>query len=74
MDIAPVSRLYDSGAQDKAAGLEAELEVLKKALSEARRQLAESRRDAKAGGSRSAVYRTLGLAALLSRRSLVLVL
>ncbi|CAM9489734.1 unnamed protein product [Laminaria digitata] len=36
-----------SGAQEKAAGLEAELEFAKNALTEVRHQLAESRRDAK---------------------------
>lgn len=40
-------RSYNSGAQAKIVGLEAELESTRKTLSEARRELADSRRDAK---------------------------
>lgn len=43
------TRSYNSGAQAKVVDLEAELESTRNTLSEARRELAESRRNAKVG-------------------------
>lgn len=45
----PRVRSYNSGAQDKVASLETELEFLKRTLVDAKHEVEESRRDVKVG-------------------------